>query len=288
MYFHLLQVQRCSSDMSILITTYEGTHNHPLPISATAMASTTSAAASILLSGSSSSHTNLLTSSSAPLIMTTTNLNGLNFTLYHNNNNSRSNTQFNIPSSSSSPTPPTITLDLTSTHPSSHFNKHHHNNTPLLTNFSSSTSLDFSSSQVEPTFPLAWSNSNSNNTHLNYSTLFPLNNNKPLPSIGSINFGTKPTFEQTNYLEKIKHIANTTTTSSSSSSSQQFLTETLTKVLTSDPSFQSAVAAAISSMVGTTNNSQPAGGGYNMLLQPQLPFSLSRSSSSSDPRERLD
>ncbi|GLT36139.1 hypothetical protein SLA2020_105410 [Shorea laevis] len=207
------QVQRCVDDLSILITTYEGTHNHPLPVSATAMASTTSAAASMLLSGSSTSQPGL--SSTAAI---TNPANGLNFSLY----DSTRTKQFYLPSSTSSSSPlfPTITLDLTSSSSpaSNYFNR-------FSSNFNSrfpSTSLSFSSSESNNILPTIWGNGYNSHGTMPY--------NQTQTGSMSLNLG-KESQQQ-------------------AAASQQSLTETLTKAIASDPKFRSVIAAAVSSMVG--------------------------------------
>ncbi|XP_037494000.1 WRKY transcription factor 72A isoform X2 [Jatropha curcas] len=229
------QVQRCAEDMSILITTYEGTHNHPLPLSATAMASTTSAAASMLLSGS------LTSSSQANTSTIPAGLHGLNFYLSDTSNSK----QFYMHNSSLSPSPshPTITLDLTSSNASSSsVNRSFSSSYSPFPKFATPGTLNFSSSDSHL---MNWGNG-----FLSYGTsttsLQPYNrNNQP----GSLNNHLQP------YMQK-KTLISTTP-------QQPPLPDTIaaaSKAIATDPSFQSALAAAITSIIGTANGN----GGANL------------------------
>ena len=60
-------MQRCFKDETVLITTYEGSHNHPLPPAARPLASSTSAALSMFLSGSITSSVATTTLPNSPL-----------------------------------------------------------------------------------------------------------------------------------------------------------------------------------------------------------------------------
>ncbi|XP_022987187.1 probable WRKY transcription factor 72 [Cucurbita maxima] len=195
------QVQRSVDDISILITTYEGTHNHPLPVSAMAMASTTSAAASMLLSGPSS----FATSATATAVA---NLHGLNSYL-SNNTNSKG---FYLPNSSmlsSSLNHPTITLDLTSN--------------SLSTNYPPKFPPDFGSSQYSF---MPWNNSNSGYGYGNAN------------QAGHLQFSRSSTPPPPLSSPLLDTIA------------------AATKAITSDPNFHSALAAALSSIIGGGNGSK--------------------------------
>lgn len=240
--------------MSILITTYEGTHNHPLSISATAMASTTSAAASMLLSGSSTSGTGPAASSAGTIASSSADLQGLNFYLSDNSNTR----QYYLPNSSmsSAPSHPTITLDLTShssssTSSSSHFNKISPSNFLSAPRYSS-TNLNFSSLESNP-LPISWTN----NGVLNYGTQMQYNKNH----VGgnSLNFGSKQN------QENMFHSFMRNLVPNSSPPRQILPTDSIaaaTKAITSDPSFQSALATALTSIIGSNG-----GGGRNLGFQ---------------------
>ena len=216
--------------MSILITTYEGTHNHPLPVSATIMASTTSAAASMLLSGSSASQEP--SQNYASCGSTATILNGINFTHF---DQSRAKHPF-FPNPTS-PLFPTITLDLTSSSsPPSH--KNH-----LPSSFTSiprfpTTNLNFclSNPTIQPTF---W-----DNEFPNHSTMPTEKTHQMRP----FNMGNQ--FQEHIYQQHMNQ-----------GPSREILTETLTKAINTDPGLRTVIAAAVSSIVGQGSSNGNQGGG---------------------------
>ncbi|CAN6980025.1 hypothetical protein IGI04_038441 [Brassica rapa subsp. trilocularis] len=228
------QVQRCSEDMSILISTYEGTHNHPLPASATPMASATSAAASMLISGASSSGA--------------ADLHGLNFSLSGNSITPKPKSPFLQTSSSpSSSGHPTVTLDLTASSSSQQ------TFLSMLNRFSASPS-NVPRSNSYPSTNLNFSNNT--NTLMNWGGDSGSGNRNEQYRAAFGNVGTP---QQSPY----RYMIQTRTTGSSfdpfgrsSSSStnpthqmQSLPAETI-KAITTDPSFQSALATALSSIIG--------------------------------------
>ncbi|KAI3686485.1 hypothetical protein L1987_80163 [Smallanthus sonchifolius] len=221
------QVQRCPQDMSILITTYEGTHNHQLPVSATAMASTTSAAASMLTLGSTTSGSN-----SNPFPSTTSH--GLNFYL---NENSKLKPVY-LPHSSISPSPlcPTVTLDLTSNTLSTS-SPYNYRSPPMPSIFHprySTTNLNFSSLESNAS-PISW-----NNGSFNYRE----------NQTGSLNFGPSTQPQENIYHSFLKNKSMMGMPTTNQHSLQPDTIEAATRVITSDPNFQSVLQAALTSIIG--------------------------------------
>ncbi|CAA6660897.1 unnamed protein product [Spirodela intermedia] len=227
------QVQRCADDMSILITTYEGIHNHPLPMSATSMASTTSAAAGMLVSGSSSSRPSIPAATMAPSSgFAGATSHGLNFGCPDD----ARQRQLYLPNASisSSPSHATITLDLTTPPSNSHSAL-----TPQLGGFSSSFSSGprFSHSS----FSFSSSDPNPNQTTL-WNIPFLSHGSRAKNPLGSFSVATQQPNERL-YLPYTQKPPN-------SSPLPDGAIAAATKAITSDPGFQTALAAAITSAVG--------------------------------------
>uniref|UniRef100_A0ACD5VMX0 Uncharacterized protein n=1 Tax=Avena sativa TaxID=4498 RepID=A0ACD5VMX0_AVESA len=205
------QVQRCADDMSILITTYEGTHSHPLPPAAAAMASTTSAAASMLLAGpSSSSHGHHLPFASAGLLGPTT--------------------------ISTIASCPTVTLDLTNPH-------------SLMQQ--QYTSPYAAAGYESKALPAAWSSG----YLAPYGGGLPYYGKSSLPAMGQ-HFGMGMATTRPEQMYGAAHSSSYLQRSSSGgvhggvTAPAPAVTDTIAKAITSDPSFQSVLAAAITSYMG--------------------------------------
>ncbi|XP_050120087.1 WRKY transcription factor 72A-like isoform X1 [Malus sylvestris] len=257
------QVQRSSEDMSILTTTYEGSHNHPLPMSATAMASTTSAAASMLQSHSSTSQQDLINSTTAP-ISASTNLEGVNFsgtsTLSQNSRLPQKHFYFPNSSISTNNSHPTITLDLTVPSPS-HFGI-----------FPSASGSSFSSNPRYPSTSLNFSSSLDHNNalqlqspwnNINHTASGYFNYGNRINQVGSaLNVGKQPIFQEHNILyQSYSYIQNKKPSPPPLHHPQMFTDSmaTATKAITSNPNFQSALAAALTSFVGNGSTSSTTG-----------------------------